>query len=205
MLPLMLAMVILATSCDDIETYSEKKDRERSAISSFIKKHNINVISEKDFKAKGCVTDTLKNEYVLLDKSSVYMQIRRPGCGEKIKNGETTTIICRFTEYNVLGDSIQLSNDTFITSSTPDKMSVTNISGTFTGSFISGVMSSVYGTKSVPGGWLVPLTYIKIGRQSEPDEEIASLRLIVPHTQGQSDASGSVYPCYYEITYERGL
>ena len=41
--------------------------------------------------------------------------------------------------------------------------------------------------------------YIKVGREISGRSKI---RLIVPHSEGQSDASASVYPCYYEITYQ---
>lgn len=75
------------------------------------------------------------------------MQIVRNGCGEKIKDGETATVLCRFTEKNILTDSIQLSNDILQYNSIVDKMTVTNTSGTFTASFIYGesVMNWVYG------------------------------------------------------------
>ena len=86
-----------------------------------------------------------------------------------------------------------------------DKMTVKNTSGTFTASFISGesLMYTKYSSQAVPSGWLVPLSYINLGRTPK-GEEIAKVRLIVPHTQGQSDASKNVYPCLYEITYALG-
>ena len=65
-------------------------------------------------------------------------------------------------------------------------------------------MSSVYGSTAVPSGWLVPFTYINVGRQTSENDEIAKVKLIVPHSQGQSNASSNVYPCFYVITYERG-
>ena len=83
-------------------------------------------------------------------------------------------------------------------------MTVVNTGGTFTASFLSGLMCSIYQSASVPTGWLVPLTYINIGRQDRPDQEVALVRLIVPSTQGQSDANNNVYACFYEITYQRG-
>lgn len=193
-------------SCDDTETYAEQKDRERAAINRFIADSAINVISETQFAEQGYKTDVSKNQFVLLQNSGVYMQIVREGCGEKIKEGETTTVLCRFTERNILTDSLQLTNDILSFSSIVDKMTVTNTSGTFTASFIKdqSVMAMFYGSTSVPAGWLVPFTYIKVGRQDTADEEIAKVNLIVPHTQGHQYASSGVYPCYYTITYERG-
>ena len=89
-------------------------------------------------------------------------------------------------------------------------MSVTNTSGTFTASFdpTSSVMYQVYGRSSgstqVPNGWLSPLPYIKVGRPLSADDRIARVRIIVPSTEGTYAATMSVYPCLYDITYERG-
>lgn len=208
---LALAFIALFTavtviSCDDTETYAEQKDRERAAISRFIADSAINVITETQFAEQGYKTDLSKNQFVLLKNSGVYMQIVREGCGEKIKDGETTTVLCRFSERNILTDSLQLTNDVLSFSSIVDKMTVTNTSGTFTASFIKNqsVMAMFYGSTSVPSGWFVPFTYIKVGRQENADEEIAKVNLIVPHTQGHQYAFSGVYPCYYTITYERG-
>lgn len=201
-----LFAAVTVISCDDTETYAEQKDRERAAISRFIADSAINVITETQFAEQGYKTDLSKNQFVLLKNSGVYMQIVREGCGEKIKDGETTTVLCRFSERNILTDSLQLTNDVSSFSSIVDKMTVTNTSGTFTASFIKNpsVMAMFYGSTSVPSGWLVPFTYIKVGRQENADEEIAKVNLIVPHTQGHQYASSGVYPCYYTITYERG-
>lgn len=201
-----LFAAVTVISCDDTETYAEQKDRERAAISRFIADSVINVITETQFAEQGYKTDLSKNQFVLLKNFGVYMQIVREGCGEKIKDGETTTVLCRFSERNILTDSLQLTNDVLSFSSIVDKMTVTNTSGTFTASFIKNqsVMAMFYGSTSVPSGWLVPFTYIKVGRQENADEEIAKVNLIVPHTQGHQYASSGVYPCYYTITYERG-
>lgn len=201
-----LFAAVTVISCDDTETYAEQKDRERAAISRFIADSAINVITETQFAEQGYKTDLSKNQFVLLKNSGVYMQIVREGCGEKIKDGETTTVLCRFSERNILTDSLQLTNDVLSFSSIVDKMTVTNTSGTFTASFIKNqsVMAMFYGSTSVPSGWLVPFTYIKVGRQENADEEIAKVNLIVPHTHGHQYASSGVYPCYYTITYERG-
>lgn len=205
----LLACAALFTlmSCDDTESYADQKKKERSAIRSYIAKENIKVITEKEFHAQDSTTDVSKNEYVLFETTGVYMQIIREGCGEKLKDGETATVICRFEEWNLLTDSLQLANNIENSSlNFPDLMSVKNTSGTFKASFIQGssVMYSIYGSGSVPAGWLAPLSYIKIGRPAKPGEEIAKVKLIVPHTQGHQYASSGVYPCLYEITYQRG-
>lgn len=202
-----LAAIFTLMSCDDTESYADQKKKERAAINSYITKNKIKVISESEFLAQDTTTDVSKNEYVLFDNTGVYMQIIRKGCGEKLKDGETATVLCRFTEWNLLTDSLQLTNDILGLAAQVDKMSVKNTSGTFKASFVAGssVMNTMYGTTSVPSGWLVPLTYIKLGRPSNPDEEIAKVKLIVPHTQGHQYATSGVYPCLYEITYQRGL
>ena len=205
----LLACAALFTlmSCDDTESYADQKKKERSAIRSYIAKENIKVITEKEFHAQDSTTDVSKNEYVLFETTGVYMQIIREGCGEKLKDGETATVICRFKEWNLLTDSLQLANNIENSSlNFPDQMSVKNTSGTFKASFIQGssVMYSIYGSGSVPAGWLAPLSYIKIGRPAKPGEEIAKVKLIVPHTQGHQYASSGGYPCLYEITYQRG-
>lgn len=202
----LLAIVAIA-SCSNSETYADQKKKERSAINRYIADQKINVISEATFYAQDSTTDVSKNQYVLFDNTGVYTQIERKGCGEKLKNGETATVLCRFNEYNIMeGDSaLQLTNITQY-SWLVDKMTVKNTSGTFTASFLSGesLMYSRYSSAAVPAGWLVPLTYINLGRPVNENDQVAKVRLIVPHTQGQSDASQNVYPCLYEITMQRG-
>ena len=170
-------------SCNDDETYAEKREKERDAISAFLKR-DVAIVMNGD---------------TLID---VYMQIVRKGTGSKLLNGQTKSIICRYVEYNILTDAIQSNSSTAY----PDIMDVTNTYGTFQGSFNTsinggGVMYNYYGSKAVPSGWLVPLTYICIGRQID-EREIAKVRIIVPHNQGHSDASSNVYPCFYEISYQ---
>lgn len=205
--------ILLFTSCNDTETYSDMKDAERDAINRYISTNGIKVISQSQFSAQGETTDLTKNEYVYLDKSGVYMQLVRKGCGSAIENGESLDVLCRFSEYNIKQESMIIRNDipfyvvinnvSYDYSSFPDKMTVQRIGSTFTASFVSGAMSTYHGSTSVPAGWLVPLQYIKIGRWSEG--EVAKVRLIVPHSQGTVDASSSVSPYYYEITYERDI
>lgn len=210
-----MVVVILATglsSCNNNETYADQLNREKSAINSFISNRNITVISEQDFYDNDSTTDTTRNEYVYFGNTGVYMQIVNKGCGEKIKRGETVRVLCRYDEYNILSspDTIQTSNNVLYYQAIVDKMTVTNTSGTFSGYFdaTSSVMYQMYGSSgsgtAVPSGWLVPFAFIKVGRLVNEDDKLAKVRLIVPSTQGQANSSASVYPCYYEITYQRG-
>ncbi len=203
-----ISVAVSISSCSDSETYADQKKRERSAINKYISENNIKVLSEAEFNSQEQTTDTAKHEFVYLSNSGCYMQIIRKGCGEKLKDGETATILCRYQEYNLLTDSLQSSNMIGYYISVVDKMNVTNTSGTFTGTFKAGesLMYTLYGSGSttVPSGWLVPLSYINIGRQDSEDNEIARIRIIVPHTQGHAYATSGVYPCLYDITYQKG-
>lgn len=200
-----LLSLVIVSSCDDTETYAEQRDRENSAISQFLRDSSITVIDEDQFREQDYTTNLENNEFVLMQNSGVYMQIVREGHGLPIENGETTTVLCRFTERNLLTDSIQLSNEVLAFASIPEKMSVTNTNGTFSASFdqTSSLMYTFYGSTSVPSGWLVPFSYINLSRHTA-DDAIAKVKLIVPSTQGHQYASSGVYPCYYSITYERG-
>jgi hypothetical protein len=213
----LLAMLMLAfASCHHTETYAEQKERELTAINKFLVEDGINVISEETFKAQNYTTDLKRNEFVLFDNTGVYMQIVRQGCGEVLRDGETATVLCRFVESNLMlgADSVTLTNISPIyrndgTVTNPDliveKMIVTNTQGTFNGIFdLTSLMYQNYQSQVVPQGWLVPFSYIKLGRPSKADDEIAKVRLIVPHDQGNLAASRNVVPFYYEITFERG-
>lgn len=221
---MLLSGVVLLTgmvACSEDDTYAERRERERDQINAFLKNGvkvedaesegyllevapNIKVISESQFYANDSTTDVSKNEYVLFKGSGVYMQIVRKGIGSKLEPGHSATIITRYVEYNIAADSIQTTNRTLAYEAYPDVMTCTNTYGVFTASFTSGIMSNVYQSPSVPSGWLIPLQFIRLGRQASPDEDIALVRLILPSTEGQSDALNNVYPCFYEISYQRG-
>ena len=199
---LLIALAAVISSCNDYETYGDKKEKERNAIAKFISDSSIVVITEDQFKQQGMTTDLARNEFVKFDKSGVYMQIVRPGCGTIIQDGESTSLVCRYREYNILNDTLQTYNNVSYLASSPDIISVSRKSATYTASFTSGMMYKFYGG-SVPAGWLVPLTYVKVGRPQSLDEECAKVRLIVPHSQGHATASSNVVPFYYIITLQR--
>ena len=201
---ILILVAVALTSCNDYETYGDKKEKERNAISKFIADSAFVVISEDEFVKNGYKTDLTRNEFVRLDKTGVYMQIIREGCGDKMKDGESLTLDCRFSEFDILNDTTMVYNTSSSTASLPDRMSVSRSSGTYTATFLSGMMTKVY-SSSVPAGWLVPLNYIKIGRPQSMDEECAKVRLIVPHTQGHAYASSNVCPYFYTITYQREI
>lgn len=222
---LVLTLVLLSTTfsaCSKGETYAEQKEKERKAINKFLNRDvaivtnegdtvihvgHINVISESQFYRQDSLTDVSRNEYVLFAGTGVYMQIVRPGVGEKLQNGQTKRVISRYLEYNILTDTIQSRSDILYYSTTPDIIDITNNYGTFTASFNiengGGAMYRIYGSSTVvPSGWLIPFTYIRLGRQINEGDKIAKVRLIVPHSQGQANAKSGVYPCFYEITFQ---
>ncbi|MBR3896646.1 MAG: DUF4827 domain-containing protein [Bacteroidaceae bacterium] len=196
----LLAFVVIGSlfaACDDTETYADMKEKEREVIEAFIKSEGIKVISLDQFEEQDSTTDVSKNEYVLFKDNGVYMQIVRKGEGSPIADGERAEVIARYYEVNIKeGDTL---TGNLYDASNPDYLTIENKSGNYSGSFTSGYMYSAYGS-SVPSGWLIPMPYINIGRK----EPIAKVRLIVPHSEGQSTATSYVYPCFYEITYRKG-
>ena len=218
------------TSCDDYESYADQRDYELSAISKFvenphlgeIKGKKINVISEDEF-LKDTITDLSKNEFVRFS-NGVYMQIVRRGCGNMLKESEHATMLCRLKEYNLnaTADTARLvvwNDDPLEDQRYYEKVNVIKKSGSFSLAFCPkenntyGAMYNTYYSyciqrgyePDVPAGWKVPLSYIKLGRPAKESDEIAKVRLIVPHDEGHMYANYNVIAMYYEITFERGI
>lgn len=219
------AAVFSFAACNDSETYKDMRDRELDSISSFLRKENIKVISEDEFNRRWNdnqrLTDTAKNnnEWVLFNSNGIYMQVIDQGCGDYIKKGETADVLVRFDEYNLSyaaemsNKCLTLSNNVPAYSYYVDKMSITNTSGTFTGSFVNpkaSLMALTYNSSytgissTVPSGWLIPFSWVKIGRPKTDDDRIAHVRLLVPHSYGTTSASGSVQACVYDMTLQKG-
>lgn len=211
------------SACRDDETYAEQKEREREVIASFVGRNEfvlldrsgdtlismpkIKVISEELFVGQDSTTNVADNEYVLFTSTGVYMQIVRRGAGERIKPGETKRLLTRYREFNIMGDSLQTTDMVPYWEPAPGIIDVSNVDGTISASFNTainggGAMYQAYRSIAVPSAWTLPLRYVKVGRQNTGDEGIAKVRLIVPHTEGQSDAVSNVYPCFYEILYQ---
>ena len=196
----MIAAIVVFASCNDYETYGDQKEKERNAINKFIADSSITVISEDVFNQNGYKTDLSRNEFVRLDKSGVYMQIVRQGCGTKLQNGETANLVCLCEEYDIMNDTTGVVTNLSYTAACPDIMRVTCTSGTFTASFTKSIaynMYYCYSSAAVPAGWLVPLTYVNVGVPQSDDDEIAKVRLIVPHSQGHTIATQKVALYYY--------
>ena len=217
------AAIFSFAACSNTETYKDQRNRELDSISSFLRNENVQVISEEEFENrwnKGLtLTDTAKNEYVLFQSNGIYMQVIDQGCGDYIKKGESAEVLVRFDEYNlsylarISNDCRTLSNNIQTYSYRVDKMTVTNNSGTFTGAFdtSNSLMAQSYNSSTsggisatVPSGWLVPFTWIKVGRPTKEEDRIAHIRLLVPHSYGTTTASGNVNACLYDMTIQRG-
>lgn len=200
-------------SCKDQETYAEMKDKEKKAISEFLKANDfvgpITVISEESFYAQDTMTNVDRNEFVLFHDDGIYMQIVRKGEGESMvemakrqpDSTITKNVLCRYLEYDI--EAADTTSSNFYTSSVVDKLLVkyTHYSQSYSASFTEGYMLSTYGKAGVPKGWLKPFNYIRLTKDAG---NIAKVRLIVPHASGTSNATGYVLPYYYEITYQLG-
>ena len=186
-------------SCDDDETYAEQKEREAKRIRKWIETHNIDVISISDF-LKDTITnnpetgpDSTRNEYVLFADNGVYMQIVKRGGGQIMGPDALWYMNAEYVEIYVgTGDTMTLNHFQH----EPDKFYIQRTGGNYTASFLSGVMSSVYGS-TVPSSWIMPFPYIKPGMLGSASK----VRLIVPHNQGTQTAASNVYPTFYEITF----
>lgn len=228
------AAVFSFAACNDSETYADLRNKELDSISAFLKNEKITVIDEATFKerfekrktdASVKLTDCSpsKNEYVLFESNGVYMQVVDDGCGDYIQQGKSQEVLVRFSEYcinelaridSVNYTNLTLSNNMRYYSPNVDKMVVTNTSGTFQASFdtSSSLFAQTYNTSSyyssvsgtVPSGWLVPFTWVKIGRVLNEGESIAHVRLIIPHSYGSTVAASSVYAYYYDMTLQKG-
>lgn len=198
-------------SCNDGKTYAEMKEEEADAINKYILDNDIKVISEKEFFEKD--TMTAENEYVLFEESGVYMNIMCKGEGEILEEG-TYDILSRFVEVCIkdvsdlglsAGDTLlfNMHNNSYPSQLRyPEELKVTiGSSGSYSATFQGySSMYQQYQTTAVPSGWLVPLAFIKPVRTTQSDN-LARVKIIVPHSEGTSSASRYVYPCLYEITY----
>lgn len=207
---LSVSISLIATGCNDDETYADLKEKEKKAINRFLEDNpfvgKINVISETQFYAQDSITDTAKNEFVRFNEDGIYMQIVRKGEGTSMvemakKMADSTVtrpLLCKFLEYDIESADTTCSN--IYTPSIFDKMICTYSAygRSYTASFTEGIMYKTY-TSSVPKGWLKPLNFINLTKVRGHE---AKVRIIVPHASGTQNASGYVLPYYYEITYQ---
>ena len=189
---LLYALSFGLQSCNDGKTYAEMKEEEADAINKFILENDIKVISEKEFIENDTVTK--ENEFVLFDKSGVYMNIQYRGDGEILKEGRYN-ISSRFLEICIkdveeLGFSAgdTLAHNIYSPYSENFLLTIGS-SGSYSASFTDMAQSSMYSfyeTADFPSGWLVPFAYLKMKSyiSAPPSDKIARVRLIVPHSEG---------------------
>lgn len=210
--------------CNKGITYADQKENEKDDIQSWIVKHDYKIISEEQFYKQDSLTN--ENEFVLLKESGVYMNIIQRGKGKRILDDGRYTIISRYLEialsdienFFVTGDTLsgnmKLRNYPVFGPENwglpqymaqPDNYILTIDKNNYKASFKeNSMMAYVYKTASVPSGWLIPLRFLKPASSipTLPSEDIARVKLIVPHSQGSAQAMKYVYPCLYEITYQ---
>ena len=199
---MVLGLGLFTQSCNDGKTYAELKEEEREAILRFIEKNDIKVIDEDQFEAQDSMTNVAANEFVLFEETGIYMQVTEKGNGEQLEDGRHEMLV-RYMEKQIASDG---TTDTlsFNTNGNwyphPDEFIVTKQDNSLSASFgVNGAMYEAHGSAYVPAGWLLPLNYLKVGREISGRSKV---KLILPHSQGTSTASGQVFPCYYEITYQ---
>lgn len=210
--------------CNKGITYADQKENEKDDIQSWILKHDYKIISEEQFYKQDSLTN--ENEFVLLKESGVYMNIIQRGKGKRILDDGRYTIISRYLEIALSGiENFFVTGDTLSGNmklknypvfgpenwsllkymTQPDDYILTIDKNTYKASFKeNSMMAYVYKTASVPSGWLIPLRFLKPANSipTLPSEDIARVKLIVPHSQGSAQAMKYVYPCLYEITYQ---
>lgn len=168
---------------------------ERKAISKFIEKHNITVISEEEFE-KDTVTDVSKNEYVYFS-NGVYMQIIDRGTADTLRTRDE--ILVRMAEYNVMAEidnsvsadtisNVEISEfvDAFYYS--PSSSNTEFHEGWFPYVYMYGLQYSQ--GIGVPNGLTYALRYVR---------DKARFKLIIPSKMGHSYSSYYVYPMYYDV------
>ena len=198
----MMFLGLAFQSCNNSKTYAELKDEEREAIKRYIELNEIKVIDEDQFEAQDSTTNVAANEYVLFDKTGVYMQVLERGNGEPLEDGRHE-ILVRYIEEKIYKDG---STDTLSLNTVanmyahPDEFMLTKQENSLSATFTTNeAMTQAHSSAYVPSGWLLPLSYLKVGREIQGRSKI---KLILPHSQGTATASGQVFPCVYEITYQ---
>ena len=202
LLMMVLGLGLAFQSCNNGKTYAEMKEEEREAIQRFLELNNIKVIDEDQFAEQDSMTNVAANEFVLFDESGVYMQVVERGNGELLEDGRHEFLV-RYVEEQIVEDG---TTDTLSLNTLsnlfphPDEFILTKEKNSLSASFSNGgAMSEAHSSAYVPSGWLLPLNYLKVGREISGRSKI---KLILPHSQGTATASGQVFPCYYEITYQ---
>ena len=126
----LLAFGYMFQACDNSKTYAEMLDEEKDAVNAFIKKHNIQTISESDFEANNIVAVRFVEHDIKANDTTCF-NVVLPGF-ENYPNYYTYPDVFRYVDNG------------------------TSVAGVFT----EGSMYAKYGTTDVPPGWLLALKYV---------------------------------------------
>lgn len=198
----LLCCIGLMQSCDDNKTYAERLKEERETIKRFISKNEITVISMNKFEMQDSTTILDENQYVDMGEG-VYMQVVHEATGANARFAETNDLILvRCMEVNMATEDTLV--NTLEGGGKPDEFRYTKSASQILGQFVSpylysGTMQYKYGT-SVPAGWLVPLTYLRLSNTS--DSNRTRVKLIVSSKRGQAVAIDTMQPYFYELVYQ---
>ena len=72
---ILILLAVVLVSCNDYETYGDKKEKERNAIAKFIADSSFTIISEEEFVKNGYKTDLSRREFVKLDKMNLPLTV----------------------------------------------------------------------------------------------------------------------------------
>lgn len=192
----------LMQSCDDNKTYAERLKEERETIKRFISKNEITVISLNKFEMQDSTTVLDENQYVDMG-DGVYMQVVHEATGANARFAETNNLILvRCREVNLATEDTLV--NTLDSGSSLDEFRYTKNASQILGQFVSkyiynGTMQGIYGT-SVPAGWLVPLTYLRLSDNNGSNR--TRVKLIVSSKRGQAAAIEAMQPYFYELVYQ---
>jgi hypothetical protein len=168
----LIVLLIITSSCNNKKTYADYLKEEKKAIDLFIKKNNLNILSEfpKDGKFAN-EHDFYKDPY-----SGVYFNIIDHG-DATVKPQWRQTIYIRFKglHYFKSDDTTRYSN---YQSSFPEEL------------VYIGPVSSMTKDSYTNAGWAVPLSYV--GHRGR-------VKMIVPFEMGSSYDRSSYHPSYYEL------
>lgn len=194
---LAVSMAVVMQSCDKNKSYAELLKEERNIIKKFMKEQNIEKIDMAQFEAQDSAT--YGNQYVEFSGEGVYMHVVHEASGKNARYAKSNDLVLvRFLQID-LADRDTISSFENV-GYTPDEFRYTRTSTSILGQFVGeGLMQSIYG-QSVPAGWLMPLTYLKLSDNSGSDR--TKIKLIVSAKNGHSEALQEVYPCYYELTFQ---
>lgn len=198
----LLSVAWLMQSCNDHKTYAERLKEEKETIKRFISKNDISVISMDKFEMQDSTTLLDQNQYVDMG-DGVYMQVLHEATGDDARFAKTNDLILvRCREVNLATEDTIV--NTLDIGSMPDEFRYTKTASQVLGQFVSeyeykGTMQGVYGT-SVPAGWLMPLTYLKLSDNNGSNR--TRVNLIVSSQRGQAAAIDAMQPYFYELVYQ---